>query len=108
MPAPRHEIRGVDRVMKRRAFAVVGTVAAAALIAAGCGSDDDGGSGGDGGSFDGSMKVGAIVPLTGDLQSFGGAGNAALELATEVANDALADAGFDGEVELLVEDGETK
>lgn len=95
--------------MKRRAFAVVGTVAAAALIAAGCGSDDDGGSGGDGGSsFDGSMKVGAIVPLTGDLQSFGGAGNAALELATEVANEALADAGYDGEVELLVEDGETK
>ncbi len=89
---------------------MIGTIAAAALIAAGCGSDDDGGSSdGDGGSkFDGSMKVGAIVPLTGDLQSFGGAGNAALELATDVANTALKDAGYDGEVELLVEDGETK
>ena len=54
------------------------------------------------------MKVGAIVPLTGDLQSFGEAGNAALELATEVANDALAEAGYKGKVELLVEDGETK
>lgn len=91
-------------------FAVVGTVAAAALIAAGCGSDDDGGSGGSGGSneFDGSMKVGAIVPLTGDLQAFGEAGEAALQLATEVANDAIKEAGFDGEVELVVEDGETR
>jgi branched-chain amino acid transport system substrate-binding protein len=82
---------------------------AAALIAAGCGSDkssDDGDKGG--AKFDGSMKVGAIVPLTGDLQQFGETGNIALEMATEVANDALADAGYDGEVELLVEDGETK
>jgi branched-chain amino acid transport system substrate-binding protein len=96
-------------VMKRRMFAVVGTIAAAALIAAGCGSDDDD-SGSDSGSskFDGSMKVGAIVPLTGDLQSFGEAGNEALELATEVANDALKEAGMDGTVELIVEDGETK
>ncbi len=96
-------------MMKRRFVAVIGTIAAAALIAAGCGSDDDGGSDSDGGGgFDGSMKVGAIVPLTGDLQSFGGAGNAALELATETANAALADAGYEGKVELLVEDGETK
>ena len=96
--------------MKRRAVAVIGTIAAAALIAAGCGgSDDDGDKGGDGGKgFDGSMKVGAIVPLTGDLQSFGGAGEAALQLATDIANDALSEAGYDGKVELLVEDGETK
>lgn len=94
--------------MKRRMFAIVGTIAAAALIAAGCGSDDDGGSDGGGSEFDGSMKIGAIVPLTGDLQQFGGPGEAALQLATEVANDALAEAGFDGEVELLVEDGETQ
>lgn len=92
--------------MMRRTFAIVGSIAAAALIAAGCGSDDDGDS--NGSSFDGSMKVGAIVPLTGDLQQFGGPGEAALELATEVANDALEEAGFDGTVELLVEDGETQ
>jgi branched-chain amino acid transport system substrate-binding protein len=86
-------------------------VAAAALIAAGCGSDDsnDSNSSSDkGGKFDGSMKVGAIVPLTGDLQQYGETGNIALEMAEKVANDALADAGYDGKVELLVEDGETK
>lgn len=93
--------------MKRKVFAIIGTVGAAALIAAGCGGDSDSGSD-SGGDFDGTMKVGAIVPLTGDLQSFGEGGNAALELAEEVTNDAIADAGFDGEVELIVEDGETK
>lgn len=97
-------------INRRRAFAAFGTLAAAAMIATGCGSDDNdgGGGGGDDKAFDGSIKVGAIVPLTGDLQQFGGPGEAALELAAEVANEALASAGFDGEVELLVEDGETK
>lgn len=96
--------------MKRRVLAVVGTLTAAALIAAGCGSDDsnDGGGSDSGSKFDGSMKVGAIVPLTGDLQQYGETGNIALEMATDVANDALKEAGYDGKVELLVEDGETK
>lgn len=100
--------------MQRRAWSFVGSVAVAALIATGCGNDDKGGNGsGDGGggdkkSFDGSMKIGAIVPLTGDLQQFGETGNAALELAVEQVNDAYEAAGYDGEVELVVEDGETK
>ncbi|MCW2927181.1 MAG: Extracellular ligand-binding receptor [Thermoleophilia bacterium] len=96
--------------MKRRAIAVIATILAAAMIAAGCGSDDKDSKGGSDSksSFDGSMKIGAIVPLTGDLAQFGEPGNAALELATEVANDALDEAGLKGKVELLVEDGETK
>lgn len=54
------------------------------------------------------MTIGAIVPLTGDLSSFGAAGNAALELAVAQINEAAGAAGLEGEVELAAEDGETK
>lgn len=94
--------------MKRRIFAVVGTIAAAALIAAGCGDDDGDGGGGDGGSgFGGTLTIGAIAPLTGSLDAFGGAGEAAVELAAEQANAALEEAGLDGTVEVVVEDGQS-
>ncbi len=94
--------------MKRRVFAVIGTIAAAAMIAAGCGDDNDsGGSGGDGNGFDGTLTVGAIAPLTGSLDAFGGAGEAAVELAAALADEALEAAGLDGTVEVVVEDGQS-
>ena len=99
--------RGEVRVRNRRVFAVIGTIAAAAMIAAGCGDDDGGGNGGDGAGFDGTLKVGAIAPLTGSLDAFGGAGEAAVELAVAQANDALEAAGLDGKVEAIVEDGQS-
>ncbi|MEO6867478.1 MAG: ABC transporter substrate-binding protein, partial [Gaiellales bacterium] len=103
----RFGFKGTLNVMKRRVFATLGTISAAALIAAGCGGDSDKGDDKKA-DFDGSIKVGAIVPLTGDLQQFGGAGAAALELATKVANDGLKEAGYSGKVELIVEDGKTE
>jgi ABC-type branched-subunit amino acid transport system substrate-binding protein len=89
-------------------FAVVGTIAAAATIAAGCGGDDNGTGNGNGeGGFSGTLTIGAIAPLTGSLDAFGGAGEAAVELAASIANDALDDAGMDGRVEVVVEDGQS-
>ena len=58
-------------------------------IAAGCGDDDSGG--GDVGE----LKVGVLVPLTGDLADFGGPGSKAADLAAAQVN-AAAEAGDTG------------
>jgi branched-chain amino acid transport system substrate-binding protein len=94
--------------MKRRAIASL--LAASALvvggIAAGCGDDDDSGSGTNGGGGDVSeLKIGVLVPLTGQLADFGGPGSTAANLAAEQINTAGADAGF--KVTLVTEDTKT-
>jgi len=94
--------------MKRRAIASL--LAASALvvggIAAGCGDDDDSGSSSNGGGGDVSeVKLGVLVPLTGQLADFGGPGSTAANLAAEQLNTAGADAGF--KVTLVTEDTKT-
>ncbi|HMN99053.1 MAG TPA: ABC transporter substrate-binding protein [Miltoncostaeaceae bacterium] len=95
--------------MKRRAIASL--LAASALvvggIAAGCGDDDDSGSGtsGGGGGDVSEVKLGVLVPLTGQLADFGGPGSTAANLAAEQVNTAGADTGL--KVTLVTEDTKT-
>jgi branched-chain amino acid transport system substrate-binding protein len=94
--------------MKRRAIASL--LAASALvvggIAAGCGDDDDSGSSSNGGGGGVSeVKLGVLVPLTGQLADFGGPGSTAANLAAEQLNTAGADKGF--KVTLVTEDTKT-
>ena len=81
---------------------LVSTAAAIAALSLGvvaCGDDEDDGGGGTGedvsdASFD--LKVGVLVPLTGDLSAFGPAGEKAAELAVQEVDAALKEAGADG------------
>jgi len=68
-------------------------------IAAGCGDDDNGG--GDVGD----LKIGVLVPLTGDLAPFGGPGSDAANLAGEQVNAAAGDTGL--KLTLITEDTKT-
>lgn len=84
-------------------------VALAALVLSlgvvACGEDDDGGSGGGGGgTAQLEMTIGNLVPLTGDLAPYGGAGQKAGELALEEIDAAIEKAGADDTVELVTED----
>jgi ABC-type branched-subunit amino acid transport system substrate-binding protein len=95
--------------MKRRAIASL--LAASALvvggIAAGCGDDDDSGSatnGGGGGDVS-ELKLGVLVPLTGQLADFGGPGSEAANLAAAQINAAGQAEGF--AVTLVTEDTKT-
>jgi branched-chain amino acid transport system substrate-binding protein len=95
--------------MKRRAIASL--LAASALvvggIAAGCGDDDEGGSatnGGGGGDVS-ELKLGVLVPLTGQLADYGGPGAQAAELAAAQLNTAGEAEGFS--VTLVTEDTKT-
>ena len=95
--------------MKRRAIASL--LAASALmvggIAAGCGDDDDSGSGtnGGGGGDVSELKLGVLVPLTGQLADFGGPGSEAANLAAAQINAAGQTEGFN--VTLVTEDTKT-
>jgi ABC-type branched-subunit amino acid transport system substrate-binding protein len=86
------------------AFAVL----ALSLGVAACGEDDDGGgTGGGGGGGDAQLDlvIGNLVPLTGDLAPYGGAGQKAGDLALAEITDAIKKAGADDTVELVTEDG---
>jgi len=84
------------------------------VIAAGCGDDDEttGGtdaaatSGGGGGDV-GNLKVGVLVPLTGQLGPFGGPGSRAANLAAARVNAAAEEAGVDLNMTLVTEDTKT-
>lgn len=92
---------------------MVAAVAALALstgmIAAGCGDDNEGGStnGGSAGADVGELKVGVLVPLTGDLSPFGGPASDAANLGAETLNQAAKDAGVDVTLALTTEDSKT-
>jgi branched-chain amino acid transport system substrate-binding protein len=91
--------------MRRRrtvaSLLAVGAIGLGGLVAA-CGDDDDGG-GGDVGE----LKIGVLVPLTGDLADFGGPGAEAAELAAAQVN-AAAEGGESGlRLTLVTEDTRT-
>lgn len=75
----------------------VGAIGVGALVA-GCGDDDTGGD------VVGDLKVGVLVPLTGDLAPFGGPGSRAADLAADQVNEAADAAGSTLEVRLFTED----
>ena len=90
-------------MIRRRTIASLLAVGALGVggIAAGCGDDDSGG--GDVGE----LKVGVLVPLTGDLADFGGPGSDAADLAAAQVN-AAAEAGDTGlSLTLVTEDTKT-
>jgi branched-chain amino acid transport system substrate-binding protein len=90
-------------MIRRRTMASLLAVGALGVggIAAGCGDDDSGG--GDVGE----LKVGVMVPLTGDLADFGGPGSKAADLAAAQVN-AAAEAGESGlTLTLVTEDTKT-
>jgi branched-chain amino acid transport system substrate-binding protein len=93
--------------MRRRAIASILAVGALMVggIAAGCGDDDDSGADSNGGGDVSEVKLGVLVPLTGQLADFGGPGSTAANLAAEQINTAGADAGF--KVTLVTEDTKT-
>lgn len=95
--------------MRRRAIASFLVVGALALggIAAGCGDDEEGGTGtsGGGGGDVSELKIGVLVPLTGQLGAFGGPGAKAAELAAAQLNAAGKAEGFS--VTLVTEDTKT-
>lgn len=80
------------------------TVLGIGAIGAGCGSDSDSG---DGGGSVGELKVGVLVPLTGDLAPFGGPNQKAAELAAAQVNAAAKDAGVDLNMVQSVQDSKT-
>jgi ABC-type branched-subunit amino acid transport system substrate-binding protein len=93
-------------VKRSRLLFVAFTALVLALGVIACGdSDDDGGGGGGeaGGQLD--LVIGNLVPLTGDLAPYGGAGQKAGELALEEINSAIKKAGSEQTVELVTEDG---
>lgn len=77
---------------------VAGALGAGVL--AGCGDDEAGGSAGD-------VKVGVLVPLTGDLADFGGPGAKAAELARGQFSAAAQAAGSESKLTLVTEDTKT-
>jgi ABC-type branched-subunit amino acid transport system substrate-binding protein len=73
------------------------------IIACGDSDDDGGGGGGEaGGQLD--LTIGNLVPLTGDLSPYGGAGQKAGELALQEINAGIKKAGSEQTVELVAED----
>lgn len=77
----------------------IACLAAVAALGAGCGSSDGGGSGGS------ALKLGAILPQTGDLASFGPPTVNAARLAVEEANAAGGVHGADVTLEIKDEGG---
>lgn len=93
--------------MKRASLSVATAVATLVLSlgAAACGDDDDDEAGGGGGAAQIDLTIGNLVPLTGDLAPYGGAGQKAGELAAQQIDAAIQKAGADDTVELVTEDG---
>jgi ABC-type branched-subunit amino acid transport system substrate-binding protein len=92
-------------VKRSRLLFVAFTALVLSLGVIACGdSDDDGGGGGGeaGGQLD--LVIGNLVPLTGDLAPYGGAGQKAGELALQEINSAIKKAGAEQTVELVAED----
>ncbi len=88
------------RMKALAALAVLGVGA----VAAGCGSSSDSNSGG--GSV-GELKIGVLVPLTGDLSPFGGPNEKAAKLAGDTVNAAATKAGVDLKITETVQDSKT-
>jgi ABC-type branched-subunit amino acid transport system substrate-binding protein len=95
--------------MKRRTprAVVVVLLAALALLASGCGGDDDAPAG-DAGEISFDLRVGNLVPFTGDLSSFGEPIDQAARIGAQVSNEAAVQAEIDARVEVVAsEDTQT-
>lgn len=93
------------RRKKLAALIAIGAIATTGL-AASCGDDDDSEASGGGGDV-GALKVGVMLPLTGQLAPFGGPGGQAAELARDQINAAATAGGVDLNVELIQEDSKS-
>jgi ABC-type branched-subunit amino acid transport system substrate-binding protein len=98
--------------MKKRTVVTVLVIliTALALAAAGCGGEEEevpeAAAPAEAISFD--LRVGNLVPFTGDLSSFGEPIDEAARIAAEVANEAAEEAGIDASVEIVAsEDTQT-
>jgi branched-chain amino acid transport system substrate-binding protein len=89
-----------------RGVATVAAVAAVAVLAAGCGGDDEGGGGGGSEAQGGTVKLGVLVDLTGELGSFGGPWRRSMDVARDEINEA---GGLPGgaKIETVVDDAKT-
>jgi len=77
----------------------------AALTFAACGDDDDdSGDSGGGGETSLDLVIGDSVPLSGDLADFGPPGEKAANVAIDVINDSIQEAGVDHTVDIVHED----
>ena len=75
-------------------------VGALSLGIAACGDDEeDSGSSGGGGEETLDLTIGSLLPLTGDLQDFGGSGEKASNVAVEQIDAAIEEAGVDHTVD---------
>ncbi len=89
---------------RRRLMALLSVAVAIGAGAAACGGDDDKSS--SSGKV-GELKVGVLVPLTGDLAPFGGPNAKAAQLGADAVNEAAKKAGVDINVKLVTEDTKT-
>jgi ABC-type branched-subunit amino acid transport system substrate-binding protein len=89
--------------LKIRPVLVAVAVLAATVGIAACGSDDNGGGGE--AKFD--LKIGDIIPLTGDLADFGPPGRKAADLAVDQIKKGIKEAGVDQTVSIQHENSQT-
>ena len=83
-------------------------VTALSLGIAACGDEDDESSSSSGGGEETlDLTIGSLLPLTGDLQDFGGSGEKASNVAVDQINAAIEEAGVEHTVTLQVEDDQT-
>src|SRR3954468_9417140 len=78
------------------------------IAACGGGSDTTGATSGGGGAASFDLKIGDIIPLTGDLADFGPPGQKAADLAVDQINAAIDEGGADQTVAIQHEDEQTK
>lgn len=90
-----------QELRRRRFLRATGAVAVTGL--AGC--TQNGGGGDEGGTDEGSVRIGTILPFTGNLDAYGGGMQAAVDLAVEDVNEAGGILG--SEVEVSHKDSET-
>ena len=79
-------------------------IAGLSLGIAACGGDDDDTTDGGGGETSLDLTIGDSVPLSGDLADFGPPGQKAADVAIDVINEAVSEAGVDHTVEIVHED----
>jgi branched-chain amino acid transport system substrate-binding protein len=90
-----------------RALTLAVAVAGLSLGIAACGGDDDNGGGGGGGATTLDLKIGDLIPLTGDLSDFGPPGQKAADVAVSEINKSIKENGDDHSVEIFHEDSQT-
>lgn len=93
-----------ERTVRRRdVLRGIGAVSAAGMVGlAGCATEEGDGGGGD----DGPIQMGAILPITGELEAYGSGMQTAVDLAVEHINDAGGP--LDREIEIHHRDSETR